>query len=67
MAWTWIRWHKRAMASRRPQAGGFLIFAAIIAGLVWGVATGQAMRGILIGTIGGIALATILWLIDRRR
>jgi hypothetical protein len=55
------------MATREPRAGGFLIFAAIIGGLVWGIATGQAMRGVLAGTIAGAALALLIWLIDRRR
>lgn len=61
-----FRWQKQAMATRKPRAGGFLIFAAIIAGVVWGIATGQAMRGVLFGTIAGIALAVLLWLVDRR-
>lgn len=55
------------MATRKSQAGGFLLFVAIIAGLVWGVMTGQAMRGVLFGTLAGAGLATILWLVDRRR
>ena len=55
------------MAKHRPQAGGFFLFAAIIGGLIWGIATGQAMRGVLIGAIAGAVLATFLWLIDRRR
>ena len=67
MAQAGFRWQRRRMATRKPQAGGFLIFAAIIVGLVWGIATGQATRGALFGTIAGIALATLLWLVDRRR
>ena len=67
MAQASFHWQKRAMASRKPQAGGFLIFAAIIIGVVWGIATGQAMRGVLIGTIAGAGLAILLWLVDRRR
>jgi hypothetical protein len=55
------------MATRKPQAGGFFLFVAIIAGLIWGIATGQAMRGVLVGAIAGAGLATLLWLIDRRR
>ena len=51
----------------KPVAGGFFIFAAIIVGLVWGAATGQAMRGVLIGTLAGIALAVLVWLIERMR
>lgn len=55
------------MATRKPQAGGFLIFAAMIAGSIWGISTGQAMRGVLIGAIAGAVLALAFWLIDRRR
>jgi len=55
------------MATRNPQAGGFLLSAAIIGGTVWGIVTGQAMRGVLIGAISGAALALLFWLIDRRR
>ena len=55
------------MSKRSPAAGGFFLFAAVTIGLVWGGATGQAMRGVLIGTGAGIALALGTWLIDRRR
>ena len=55
------------MTNRKPLAGGFFLSVLIIAGFVWGAATGQAMRGILFGTLAGIALALVLWLFDRRR
>jgi len=55
------------MATRSPQSGGFFLFAAIIGGLIWGIVNGQPMRGVLIGAIAGAVLATLLWLIDRRR
>jgi len=55
------------MTNRKPIAGGFFLSVLIIAGFVWGAVTGQAMRGILFGTLAGIALALILWLVDRRR
>jgi len=55
------------MTTPKPLAGGFFLFVAITAGLVWGAATGQAMRGVLLGTTVGLALAVIVWLVDRRR
>jgi hypothetical protein len=55
------------MTNRKPIAGGFFLFILIIAGFVWGAATGQAMRGILFGTLAGMGLVLILWLVDRRR
>ena len=55
------------MTNRKPIAGGFFLSILIITGFIWGAATGQAMRGILFGTLAGIALVLILWLVDRRR
>lgn len=52
---------------RRPLAGGFLLIAAILIGFVAGIMTGDAMRGVLIGTAIGIVMAIAVWLIDRRR
>ena len=58
--------HGRGMAKRTPMAGGFLLMAAILIGAVWGVATGNPMKGILIGTGTGIAVALLIWLLDSR-
>ena len=55
------------MTKGKPIAGGFFLFALITIGFVWGAATGQAMRGVLLGTAVGAAVALLLWLIDRRR
>ena len=52
---------------REPIAGGFLLVAPILIGFFVGIATGDAMRGVLIGTGIGLVLATGLWLADRRR
>ena len=57
----------RAMTNRTPVAGGFFLSLLILAGFIWGAATGHAMRGILFGTLAGAAVAGLLWLADRRR
>ena len=38
----------------------------ILAGFPVGLAIGNPMKGILIGTGLGIAIAVLIWLIDRR-
>ena len=53
--------------ARTPKAGGFYLMATVLLGFVAGLATGDAMRGVIIGTVIGIAVALGLWLADRRR
>jgi hypothetical protein len=48
------------------MAGGFLLTAAIIAGGVVGIVLGNPMKGVLVGTVAGIAIAVAVWLLDRR-
>ena len=55
------------MAQRNARAGGIFLMVGILGGLVWGIASGQAMLGVLAGTAIGIAAAVLLWLLDRRR
>ena len=54
---------------QRPnaRAGGCFLTVCILAGLVIGLAIDDPMKGVLIGTGVGVALALLLWLIDRRR
>ena len=54
------------MAKRTPMAGGFLLTSAIIAGGVVGIILGSPMKGVLIGTAAGAAMAVAVWLLDRR-
>ena len=55
------------MTNPRPLAGGCFLTASILAGFPLGLAIGNPMKGILIGTGVGIVLAMAAWLIDRRR
>jgi hypothetical protein len=59
-----------AMASIMPstaKAGGCFLTICILAGFPLGLAIGNPMKGILIGTAAGTALAVITWLVDRGR
>jgi hypothetical protein len=58
--------HGPSMAKQTPMAGGFLLMAAILIGAVWGIAAGDPMKGILIGTGLGIVVAALVWLLDSR-
>lgn len=58
--------HWRLMHTQNPRAGGFFLMAAILLGFVVGLATNDAMRGVVIGTAIGIAIAIALWIVDRR-
>jgi hypothetical protein len=54
------------MTSRNTKAGGCFLTACILGGFALGLAINNPMKGVLIGTGVGIALAVALWLIDRR-
>jgi hypothetical protein len=49
------------------RAGGCFLTIFILAGFPFGLAIGNPMKGILIGTGVGIAFAVLTWLIDRQR
>jgi hypothetical protein len=49
------------------RAGGCFLTICILAGFPLGLAIGDPMKGILLGTGAGIALAVATWLIDRAR
>jgi hypothetical protein len=52
---------------RTTHAGGCFLTICILGGFPLGLAIGNPMKGILIGTGTGIALALVVWLIDRTR
>ena len=52
---------------RTTRAGGCFLTLCILAGFPLGLALGNPMKGVLIGTAAGIVIAVLLWLIDRRR
>ena len=55
------------MAKRSAQAGGIFLTLGILVGAVAGIAAGNPMKGILIGTGLGAGSAILVWLLDRRR
>jgi uncharacterized membrane protein len=56
-----------AMESRSTRAGGCFLSICILLGFVAGLAFRNPLKGALIGTAVGSALAIATWLIDRRR
>ena len=48
------------------RAGGCFLTICIIAGFPLGLAIGNPMKGILIGTGPGIAVALLIWFLDSR-
>ena len=57
----------RPMTSQTTRAGGCFLMICILAGFPLGLAIGNPMKGILIGTGAGMAIAVLIWLVDRRR
>jgi hypothetical protein len=55
------------MQGSRTRAGGCFLTLFILGGFVAGLAIRNPMKGVLIGTAIGAALAVLLWLVDRRK
>ena len=52
---------------RNAAAGGIFLFLGPIAGAAYGILRGELIPWMLYGFAAGIALALLIWLIDRRR
>ena len=55
------------MQASRTKAGGCFLTICILAGFTVGLSIGDPMKGVLAGTAAGVALALLVWLLDRRR
>ena len=55
------------MTRGNGKAGGFFLMLAILIGFGWGVAAGNPMQGVLIGTGVGALIALAIWVADRAR
>jgi len=53
--------------SKTPVAGGFLLALSLIIGVFVGIARGEASFGFIIGLGVGVALLTLVWIVDRIR
>lgn len=54
-------------SSRTPLAGGFLLSISILIGAIVGAMRGEPSFGFVVGAGVGIALAVLVWLVDRMR
>ncbi|MFL6740554.1 MAG: hypothetical protein ACJ8E3_05615 [Sphingomicrobium sp.] len=57
-------WHGPVMAKRATRAGGCFLTICILGGFVAGIVIRNPMKGVLIGTAVGAALALLTWLAD---
>jgi UDP-N-acetylmuramyl pentapeptide phosphotransferase/UDP-N-acetylglucosamine-1-phosphate transferase len=59
---------RTAMDKRRtPAAGGIFLFLGPVVGALYGIGRGEPILWMLYGFGAGIALALLIWLIDRRK
>lgn len=54
------------MQHKASRAGGVFLIIGILAGAAWGLAAGNPMKGILLGTAVGSIAAVGVWILDRR-
>ena len=52
---------------RSPVAGGIFLFLGPIIGAVIGIGRGEPIQWMLYGFLVGIALALLIWFIERKR
>lgn len=52
---------------RATAAGGIFLFLGPVVGVAYGISRGEVILWMLYGFTAGVALALLVWLIDRRR
>jgi len=52
---------------RTPAAGGIFLFLGPVAGAIFGIGRGEPILWMLYGFAAGVALAILVWLVDRWR
>ena len=62
-----LLWPGAALVRPNARAGGCFLTVFILGGFVAGLAIRNPMKGVLIGTAAGAALAILVWLLDRGR
>ena len=55
------------MAKRSPIAGGIFLFLGPVLGALYGVDRGRPVEWMLAGFAIGLALAVVIWLVDRKK
>lgn len=53
--------------TRSTRAAGFILAISILGGAIAGAIVGEPSIGFLAGLAAGVAVATLFWLIERRR
>ena len=52
---------------RTPAAGGIFLFLGPVVGALYGIVRGEPILWMIYGFGAGVALALLIWLIDRRK
>ena len=61
-------WHDTPMPNKRtPMAGGFAVMICTVAGALWGISHGWGSAGMVYGLGAGLAIAAVVWVVDRAR
>ena len=52
---------------RNAAAGGIFLFLGPVVGALYGIGRGEPIQWMLYGFAAGVAIAVLVWLVDRRR
>ena len=55
------------MQKRTPFAGGIFLFLGPVIGALYGLGRGEPILWMLYGFGAGLAIAILIWLLDRRK